>query len=366
MILSFYIAATFFRSLAIALLFFFCVYFLFGTAEIYFQFATFKIELFKAAALALMGAAIDLYSILPIIVGFAALLMSMLWFRSSEMVAVRSAGVSVLAAAAVPAGCAFLFGIASISILNPLVAILSDQYRISAGRIDASLMQSDWIRNDEIFFSQMGGKSDTVIRATLVDETTFQFRDADIFLFDDAGSITYWIYAETAKLENSTWHLENGKYWKIDTSTANPEKTAVAFDSHLLKTDLTQDQVKGSLFSIKFISFWEIENLIQKRERAGLASIGFKVFYSAEFAKPLLFAALVLLGAGFTIRPARFGTASVRAILAALAILGVYYFGTFTKVMAENERISTMVAAWVPPTVALALALTQFLFVEDG
>ena len=366
MTLAFYLALRFFGALAATFLLFFSLYFLVGAAQIYDRFNPFEIELIKTAELALMRIAIDLYTILPIIVGIAALSMSTILFRSSEMVAVRSAGVSVLAAMSVPAGCAFVFGIASIMLLNPLVAVLSDQYRISAGRIDSSLMESEWIRNDEVFLEKSGQKSKTVIRAILVDETEFEFRDADIFVFQNEGPITHWFFAETAKLEDSHWLLYNGKIWEISSESENPERSSQAFDVYSLPTDLTQDQVKGSLFSLKFVSIWEIGSLIKKRESAGFSSVEFKVFYISEFAKPLLFAALVLVGAGFTTRPARLGPASIKVILALLAILGVYYFGVFTKVLAENERITALAAAWVPPTVALALALTQLLVVEDG
>ncbi|MDE0112658.1 MAG: LptF/LptG family permease [Albidovulum sp.] len=356
----------FLQALAATFLLFFCMYFLEGTVQISDRFMRFEIELFKAAELALMRIAIDLYTLLPIIVGLAALAMSFLWFRSSEMVAVRSAGISALAAMCVPALCAFLFGIVSIALLNPLVAILTDQFRISAGKIDASLVQSEWIRNGEVVLGRPGQKSESVIRATLVDETKFEFQDADIFLFADDGTLTHWILAETAMLEDSRWQLSNGKIWRIDSDSPNPEKSAVEFEEYELPTDLTRDQVNSSLISLNFVSFWEIEKLIELRERAGISSVEFKVFYSAELAKPLLFAALVLVGAGFTTRPARVGPASIKVLLAALTVLGIYYFSTFTKVLAENERISPFAAAWLPPTVALALALTQLLVVEDG
>ena len=349
MILIFYIAMRFFRALAAVFLVFFLIYFLSSTAQIYNRFLQFEIELFESAKLALMRIALVLYNLLPIIVGLASLLMSFFWFRSSEMVAVRSAGVSALTSMAVPAGCAFLFGIVSIAFLNPLVAVLTDQYRISTGRIDSSLTQSDWIRNDEVYFEESGGKSDTVVRATLVDENNFEFRDANIFQFGDDGSIKSWTFAKFAKLADSHWQLEDGKIWEISSDRINPEKSAKVFVTHELPTDLTRDQVLASLFSIEFVSIWEIENSIEYRERAGIESIEFKVFFSVEFAKPLFFAALVLVGAGLTTVPSRLGPSSIRALLAAIAVLGFYYFGTFAKVLAENERLPILVAAWVPP-----------------
>ena len=366
MILTRYIARRFFFFLMIVVLGLWGIYFCLALATMLNRYLPAGIGLFEAAELAVLRIAIDLYTLLPVAVGFSSFLMSLSLFRSSEMVVVRTTGVSVPMAMAVPAGCAFLSGIVSVTLLNPLVANLTEQFRISEGRFSASPMVSDWIRSDEVVFGSPGKKSRSVIRATLIDESTFEFSDADIFLFNGDGSLTTWIFSESARLEDSRWLLSRAKIWRLDSESASPGIAAQTYEFYELPTEITRENVKDSLFTIRFASFWVAKELIDERMRAGFNTVKLQMSYSAEFAKPLLFAAFALVGAAFTTKPPRLSSLANRSILVSVCIYSVHQFGSIARNLAITEKISPLLASWAPPIVALALILTFLLYAEDG
>ena len=87
---------------------------------------------------------------------------------------------------------------------------------------------------------------------------------------------------------------------------------------------------------------------------------------AVELAQPLMLAAMVLVAAGFTMRPARFGGTGGRVMLALLAGLALFFLRNVAQVLGDNGQIPAALAAWAPPAIALMLALTLVLQQEEG
>ena len=86
----------------------------------------------------------------------------------------------------------------------------------------------------------------------------------------------------------------------------------------------------------------------------------------SELAKPTLFAAMVLIGAAFALRPHRFGQTGVMILLAVLAGFALYFLKDFAESLGARGQIPLLVAAWTPPVAAILLALGLLLHLEDG
>ncbi len=101
-------------------------------------------------------------------------------------------------------------------------------------------------------------------------------------------------------------------------------------------------------------------------EEAGFSGRRHRLFLQSELAKPALFAAMVLIGAAFALRPARFGQVGVMIVLAVLAGFSLYFLKDFAESLGASGAIPLMVAAWTPPIAAILLALGLLLHLEDG
>ena len=83
-------------------------------------------------------------------------------------------------------------------------------------------------------------------------------------------------------------------------------------------------------------------------------------------ATPILFAAMLILAAAFSLRLARLGG------LAGLAGAGVglgfvvFFFNEFSGALANADIIPLFAAAWAPPVVALLSGLALLCYTEDG
>lgn len=85
-----------------------------------------------------------------------------------------------------------------------------------------------------------------------------------------------------------------------------------------------------------------------------------------ELARPLFLIAMVLVGAAFTMRPARLGRTGMAVLSAVLLGFGLYYVRNFAQILGESGQLSPIMAAWIPPVAAVLLALGLILHMEDG
>lgn len=321
--------------------------------------------LLQALELSAMNVPTTLYLILPLVVMLAAIAMFLALARSSELVVVRAAGQSGLRFLATPVLMAVLMGAFAVGVLNPLVAATSKRYdelwAQKANEGERVLSVSD----EGLWLRQGDGTGQTVIHAARAtgDGTTLFF--ASFFRFGLDGLPVERIEARQATLEPGHWVLTGVKRW--DLTAANPE---VASDQPTeairLPSDLTAQGIREGFGTPSSIPFWSLPDYIGGLEKAGFTARQYQVWFQMELASPLLFAAMVLLAAGFTMRHARFGQTGKMVLLALLGGFAIFFLRSFAQVLGENGQIPVALAAWSPPLVAMLSSLGLLLHLEDG
>ena len=93
---------------------------------------------------------------------------------------------------------------------------------------------------------------------------------------------------------------------------------------------------------------------------------GYRLRFHQLLATPLLFAAMAVLAAAFSLRLTRLGG------LAGLAGAGValgfvlFFFNQFSGALAKADIIPLFAAAWAPAVVAALAGVTLLCYTEDG
>ncbi len=115
-------------------------------------------------------------------------------------------------------------------------------------------------------------------------------------------TIAFWSESRptNATLQPGAWKLDVGR---VITSLEEPRD----FDTYMLATDLTQDEVARSFSSAESVPFWELPKVRDRTEGAGLDATGYRLQYQTLLARPLLLVAMVLIAAAFSLRFFRFG-----------------------------------------------------------
>jgi len=365
MTLGLYIARRFLASFAMVFAGFFIILLMIDVIEQIRRFAAEGIGMTGAVGLALMNVPGAIYRILPLIMVLAAVALFLALARSSELVAIRAAGRSALGLLATPILTALAIGAFAVAVLNPIVAATSKRYEVMVRDYrmsDASILS---INREGLWLRQGGPEGQMVIHADHSSLDGTELYEATFLAFAPESGPERRIEARVARLVPGAWQLEGVKEWRFGPGR-NPEQEARAIARLRLPSDLTADRIRDSFGTPSAVPVWDLPDFIAALERAGFSARRHQVWLQMELALPLLLSAMVLIGAGFTMRHVRFGHTGLMVLLAILAGFAIFLLRNFTQVLGETGQIPVLVAAWSPPLAAALLALSLLLHLEDG
>ncbi len=306
-----------------------------------------------------------IYRILPLIVILATIALFLSLSRKSELVVTRAAGRSALRSLISPVIVAFLLGTLAVAMLNPIVAATTKQYEAVSSHYsqrEASVLS---ISKEGLWLRQGNADGQTVIRAERSNLDGTHLFSVSFVGFGADGGPSYRVEAEGALLTEGAWQLSNAKKWDLRRTT-NPEQEAETIPSMSIPSDLTADQIRDSFGTPSAIPIWELPAFIERLELAGFSARMHRVWLQMELALPLMLSAMVMIGAGFTMRHTRFGKTGLMVLLAVLTGFTTFFLRNFAQILGENGQIPIMLAAWAPPLAAILMTLGLLLHMEDG
>lgn len=306
-----------------------------------------------------------LYSILPLIMVLAAVATFLGLARSSELIVSRAAGRSALRALAAPLIMTLIIGAITVGVFNPLVAATSKEFeaRKAALRSDAPSVLA--ISENGLWLRQGNDNSQTVIRAGGTNLNGTQLQDVTFIRFSTTGRPTRRIQAATANLTIGAWDLTDAKVWPLIGDRV-AESVATTHTTLRIPSTLTADEIRDSFGVPSSIAIWELPAFIDRLEVAGFSATRHQVWLQMELAQPAFLLAMVLIGAGFTMRHQRSGHTGVMILTAILICFALFFLRNFAQILGESGQISAGLAAWAPPFAAIAGSLGLLLHLEDG
>lgn len=306
-----------------------------------------------------------LYQILPLVVILSTLTMFLSLARSNELLITRASGRSALRTLIAPVCVAFLIGVLAIAAFNPIVAGTTKQYDALSKKYLKGVTAVLSVSREGLWLRQGSETGQMVIRANRANQNGTRLFDVTFLGFDASGGPEFRIEAESARLTTGAWVATNAKKWKFSAGS-NPEKQSETFSKLKIPSDLTPEEILDSFAAPSSIPIWELPAFIQRLEFAGFSARRHRVWLQTELAQPIFLAAMVMIGAGFTMRHSRFGRTGIMVLLAVVMGFSIYFVRNFAQILGENGQLPVLLAAWVPPAAAILLALALLLHMEDG
>jgi lipopolysaccharide export system permease protein len=279
--------------------------------------------------------------------------------RSSELIVVRTAGMSVWQFIMPAIVVAFLLGLAFVLFYNPLAASArakAEQLYVSAFDRKDSLLKTKnsggWLRED-------GADGPSVVHALSVSNQGLELTGVTIFQYTPDHKLVERVEARRAFLRDGRWELD-------DALVSAVGQEPVQYKKYLVSTYLSPTQVRDALGTEFSISFWDLPNFIEIAERAGLPATQYRVQYQLLLSRPFLLVTMVLIAATCSLRAFRFGSIQLSALGGVSAGFAFFVLAEVSRNFAMAGLTSAMAAAWVPVIIAASLALTMLLYKEDG
>lgn len=282
--------------------------------------------------------------------------------RKSELVAMRAAGVSAWRFILPSAGLAAALGVLAVGVLNPFAASLNARFEAERARLMENYLgdqpQDVWIRQGDDRTQIVIHARDRETRAG-----TVILRGVSVFIYEKnakgAPEFRRRLEATEARLMPGFWQLR-------DVAEAGVGENSIRSESLSIRSTLDAEAAMERFASPEAIAFWRLPAAIRLTEQAGFSAAGYRLRFQQLLATPVLFAAMSILAAAFSLRLARLGG------LAGLAGGGValgfvmFFFNQFAGALAKADIIPLAAAAWAPVLVALLAGVTLLCYTEDG
>ena len=281
--------------------------------------------------------------------------------RRSELIAMRAAGVSAWRFVLPAAGAALMFGVITVAALGPLAASADglfqrERARLSGSAAGAEASPTVWIREGD-------DTRQMVIRAERQDRSSARLLNVTFFIYtnDTAGMRTFSerIDAESASLSNGSWRLVNAIGAEIG-------QRAVRYATLDLPSSLADEEAFERFARPQATSFWSLPAQINRVEAAGFSSTAYRLRLQQLLATPLMFAAMSILAAAFSLRLMRLGDLARMSVAAVVLGFGFFFVNQAASAFGSAEVIPPWLAAWLPPLLTALAAFTLLFYTEDG
>ena len=260
---------------------------------------------------------------------------------------------------------ALIIGVLAVAAFNPIVAATQKQYETATTRISGRVATLSFSK-EGLWLRQGTPEGQTVIRANRANRDGTAFTGVTFLGYDADGTPTYRIEAKRAELVPGAWSITDAKEWRFDTSSDIPELASFESERLSLASNLTRSQILDSFGTPSAFPIWELPGFIERIDTDSFSARVHRTFFHKELALPLLLAAMVLVGAGFTMRHTRFGRTGTMVLMALALGFTLYFIRNFAAILGENGQIPVLLAAWGPPVAAFLLPLGLLLHLEDG
>ena len=294
---------------------------------------------------------------LPFAVLFGGAFSFMRLARSQELAATRAAGISAWDFLLPALAMAVLIGVVTVTIVTPVASGMATEFaKLEARHIkgQASLLavvNGVWLRQGD-------EQEQSVIHAATAIDQGERLEDVSVLLYR-GDRFQGRIDAASAQLRERHWDLR-------DAWVSGGDGVPRHHDTWQLPTTLTPTEIQNSSTAPTALSFWQLPGFIRTTEAAGFSTLRHQLYFYSLCAMPALFAAMVLMAASFSLRPAREG-GTARAIAFSIAAgFGVYFFERLTETLGRSGAVPVLLAATAPAIASILIGMTLVFSREDG
>jgi lipopolysaccharide export system permease protein len=279
--------------------------------------------------------------------------------RKNELAVMRGAGMSVWQFLGPALVLAVGLGVFAVTVYNPVAAAA----RAEAERLFAEVYgrESNFLQTQSsgAWLRQEGADGSSVLHAAGVTKRGMELISVMIIQYGKDGRFVERVDGDRAQLRDGFWQVDNALVSRMH---QQPER----FATYLVSTYLSPERVQDALGTVISVSFWDLPDLIEATEKAGISPYRFQIQYELLWSRPLLLAAMVLLGATVSLRSFRSGRINTMLISGMVGGFGFLLVAEVSRQVGVAGLVSPTAAVWVPVAAAVLVSLTVLLHQEDG
>ncbi len=303
---------------------------------------------------------------MPLIVMLSGLSFSVGVARSSEFVVSRAAGLSALRGLFPVATCTVVLGIISVFFFDPMAGRMVNVYDAKLDQLRGTKHQAVSINDSGYWLRQSTPTGHQIIKANSASDNGRVLRNISVYSYNETGAIVDRTFAQTAFLYSGEWVLTQGQTWLDATVTTDPNRAVNQFKIKRIPTSVTPQQLLEGYPAPDTLSPFEIQNQIERVQESGFSTLKYRAQKMNQYARPVLFVVMVLLGCVFTLQNARMGNLGVSVVSSVICGFGLHFLQNFASTLGRSGEIPLSIATWSPILCAGFVVIALFLHYEDG
>ena len=212
--------------------------------------------------------------------------------NNNELISMRNLGYSIFDIFIPISAAIFIMGLIFLFILNPLSVLMETKYDFELDNKEDSLYSikiSDkemWIKN------KIDQNNSSFINIKNINLKDMNAKDIKIILINNFSN--KFILAESGKIKNNIFSLENVKYYDFK------KEEYKSLDNFSLIINFTQDNIIKSVSRYKLIPFYNYLNHSKTLSKFNLYSPEIGLYYLSEILKPIFIVILAFVILGLT------------------------------------------------------------------
>ncbi len=362
--LNFYLCRKFLFYVIAIFFLFFCFILLVDVIELSRQLSNIEDVKFSSIFLvALFRAPAFAENVVPFAVLFGASSALLVLNKRLELVVARASGVSAWQFLFPLAATAFVLGLLSALVYNPL-ALKGDTLSKFAKSQIFTKTKGNLANSDENFWIRLSEQDgDVVLGARVSENKGTKLTAVTAYRFEEDGSIRERIDAKRAD-----FMVKDGEsYYVLKTASVSvPGEKVRSLDTIDLKVRITKEELEIDQTDVSTESIWALPERLQRARHSGKSELPYYSRIYSLLGTPLLFVAMVLLAGTISLTFARFGQ-NRRLILGGIVAGFVLYVATKLVVtFGSNGLVPPFIATWSPALIATLICVTVLLHQEDG
>lgn len=271
---------------------------------------------------------------------------------NSELVALKSAGLSFQRIIRPVAMAAFFVSIGSF-VVNETLVPLSERAAANVMMYEV-LKQAPPVFKEKVFLREESrGRLKRVVYIDKIERRTNNMKDIVIQEFEE-GRMSRVVSAESGEWVDGGWWMDNGKVFEINKDGI--VNLLFKFDRQALLMAFKPDEVKRDVIDPDQMTIVQLYEAIKLYGIRGMDTSKLWMMMHLRISIPWACIILSLVGAALGSRPQRSGS-SVGLGLSVIIVFVYYVIMSFSKSLGEAEYLPPLIAAWLPNVSFLTVGL---------
>ena len=299
-----------------------------------------------------------LQKIMPLIILLSAMVCTLHLARSQQILIAQQTGMILLHLFTAPIILMLSLGIATVTLLNPLAADLSERFdNFVNTQIDQSQSLLS-VADTGIWLRQSNGDSSLIIHTKTFDAQQLSFSKVSIFHYEN-GLLIKRTEAKKAIINGETWDLHDALVQHTDGYNERHAQLNII-------TNIGSEKILDSFTSIKALSIWKLSDFISTVENAGFDAKEHVIQFHRLLSTPIVMLAMFFLSVGICVR-AHHRKLPHMLILSTIAI-GFSYFVFLTTFQSLGlfHEWPIILTIWLPHLLFLTIVFTYILHQDSS